>query len=215
MTAHRALADLAFRSFRAEGIGPTARNAVAVLKARWQLRRAEHDGTVRLVGNVLVINHARMRIGSHVRLDGSTVRIELVSFGGASLEIGDHTFINYGTNISATQSVRIGANCAIGQYCIVMDNDYHDVEALWEPGKAADVEIGDRVWLGARVIVLPGSRIGEGSVIGANSVVRGVIPPGVIAAGMPARVIRAVDQRDNAPSGSRQTLESREPGAAS
>lgn len=53
----------------------------------------------------------------------------------------------------------------------------------------ADVIIGDDVWLGTRVIVLPGARIGEGAIIGAGAVVRGDIPPFAIAVGVPARVV--------------------------
>jgi len=53
----------------------------------------------------------------------------------------------------------------------------------------ADIEIGNDVWLGTRVVVLHGARIGDGAVIGAGAVVRGVIPPYAIAVGAPARVV--------------------------
>jgi acetyltransferase-like isoleucine patch superfamily enzyme len=54
------------------------------------------------------------------------------------------------------------------------------------------VVIGDDVFIGTRVTVLPGSTIGSGSVIGAGSVVSGNIPSGVVAAGNPCRVIRSL-----------------------
>ena len=53
----------------------------------------------------------------------------------------------------------------------------------------ADVVIGDDVWLGTRAVVLPGARIGAGSIIGAGALVRGTIPPFSIAVGTPARVV--------------------------
>ena len=53
----------------------------------------------------------------------------------------------------------------------------------------ADIHIGDDVWLGTRAIVLPGARIGAGAIVGAGAVVRGEIPPGAVAAGVPARVV--------------------------
>jgi len=53
---------------------------------------------------------------------------------------------------------------------------------------ARDVEIGDCVWLGARVTVLPGAKIGEGAIIQAGAVVHGEIPPCAIAGGNPAKV---------------------------
>ena len=54
----------------------------------------------------------------------------------------------------------------------------------------ADVVIGDDVWLGTRAIVLPGAKIGDGSIIGAGAVVMGEIPPMSVAVGAPARVVR-------------------------
>lgn len=66
-------------------------------------------------------------------------------------------------------------------------NDGHPVtdQAMNE----ADVIVGADVWLGARVILLPGAKIGDGAIIGAQSVVRGEIPAMAIAVGTPARVV--------------------------
>jgi acetyltransferase-like isoleucine patch superfamily enzyme len=55
------------------------------------------------------------------------------------------------------------------------------------------IVIEDDVWLGYGVVVLSGARIGRGAVIGANSVVSGAIPPGAVAVGAPARVVRFRD----------------------
>ncbi len=177
------------RALRRHGMRALLASVSQYLRARWYLRRATLLGSARLTGRAFVVNHGTLTIGERVRLYGHTVRLELVCFGG-ELTIGDNTFINYGTNISATQRVRIGRNCAIGQYAIIMDNDYHqagDHAAIGVPGP---VEIEDDVWIGARVTVLPGAHLGRGSVIGAHSVVKGVIPPYSLAAGAPARVLR-------------------------
>jgi acetyltransferase-like isoleucine patch superfamily enzyme len=165
---------------------------VKVVRARWQLRAASVVGSARVIGRVKVINRGTMTIGDRVNMEGTAVRIELVCLERATLTIGDGTYINYGTNISATDRVSIGRDCAIGQYSIIMDNDYHRVGDHRQMGAPAPIEIGDNVWLGARVIVLRGASIGEGAVIGANSVVKGHIPPHSLAAGSPARVIRDV-----------------------
>lgn len=165
-------------------------SARAYLNARWALRGAEQRGSARLVGRAYVRNHGAMSFGDRVRLDGTTVRLEFVCAEGATLSVGDGTYFNYGTNVSAIKSVVIGDNCAIGQYCIIMDSDYHAPENLRSPGVAKPIVIEDDVWLGARVIVLRGSYIGRGAVIGANSLVNGNIPPYTLAAGSPARVIR-------------------------
>ena len=182
------------RAFRKRhGLGSVLGSALAHVRARWYLRGATAIGTVRLSGRALTKNAGRMRFGDRMRLDGTTVRLEFVCFEGAELSIGAGTYINYGTNISARRSMKIGENCNIGQYCIIMDADYHSLDDHSRPDTPEPVEIGNDVWLGARVIVLKGSKIGDGATIGANSVVRGTIPSGAIAAGNPARVIRMRD----------------------
>lgn len=69
-----------------------------------------------------------------------------------------------------------------------------------QPMKEDDVVIGTDVWVGMRAIILPGARIGDGAIIAAGAVVRGEIPPGAIAAGVPAKVVGARKlQDDDAP----------------
>ena len=167
------------------------------MSARWHLRGTTMVGVVRLDGRAAVTNFGTITIHDRVRLVGRTVRLEFDCFKGAEISIGAGTFINYGTNVSAMESVQIGRDCDIGQYSIIMDSDYHDVSDHHLPGKSAPIVIEDDVWLGARTIVLRGSRIGRGAVIGANSVVNGVIPPFTLAAGSPARVIRSIGRHND------------------
>lgn len=168
---------------------------LAHARARWAFRRASSLGSARLWGRATVHNSGTLEIGDRVRLMGTTVRLELSCFDGAYLGIGDGTFINYGTNISSVNAVTIGKGCNIGQYCIIMDSNFHSLEDHNQHDVSEPVEIGDGVWLGARTIVLKGSRIGDGAVIGANSVVTGNVPARVIAAGNPARVIRDIHRQ--------------------
>ena len=79
-------------------------------------------------------------------------------------------------------------------YCMIIDSDFHDIdpEHRLERPRPRSITIGDNVWLGARVIVLPGVSIGENSVVGVGSVVTRDIPPGSLAVGVPARVVRSV-----------------------
>ncbi len=131
-------------------------NGRAVLRARWYFRHATLLGSkVRLWGKPSVQNWGRMVIGERVRLVSTIARLELVAEGG-TLEIGDGTFINYGCSIGASQLIRIGANCSIGTYAILMDNDYHrlEPERRNERPESAPIILEDNVWLGARVIVL-------------------------------------------------------------
>jgi acetyltransferase-like isoleucine patch superfamily enzyme len=189
---------LGVRSLRKRGVAESIRRVGQFTAARWYLRKATAVGSVLLDGRAHVINQGRLVFGDHVRLNGSTVRLEFACFRGARLTVGDGTFINYGTNVSAVEGVSIGNHCAIGQYSIVMDCDYHAVDDLDSRGNAKAITIEDDVWLGARTIVLKGSRIGRGAVVAANSVVRGEIPPFALAAGSPARVVRYIGARADA-----------------
>ncbi len=170
-------------------------NGRAVLAARWYLRHADEVGTrVRLRGRPSIRNDGRMIIGSRVQLVSNTATLELVSFAGGTLEIGERTLVNYGGSIAAADLVRIGARCLIGTHAIIMDNDFHHIEPerRLEFPKSRPVVIGDNVWIGARVIVLGGVTIGDDSCIGAGSLVTEDIPPRTLAAGVPARVIRSI-----------------------
>jgi acetyltransferase-like isoleucine patch superfamily enzyme len=162
-----------------------------LLRAKWALRRCDQVGPwPRLFGRVLVRNHGRIIIGERLLLFGTTVRAELVTAPGGVLEIGDRVFINYGVSISAHTHVKIGNRCQIGNYTLILDNDYHQTGDKTMPGQARPIILEDDVWLGARVIVLKGVTIGQGAVIGAGSVVTRDIPPRSVAVGQPARVVK-------------------------
>ena len=165
----------------------------AVALARWYLRHADHVGPrVRLRGRARVRNDGKMHIADRVQLVSDVATLELVTGPDGVLDIEERTFINYGTSISASSRVTIGPRCQIGTYVIIMDNGFHrlEPERRLERPESAPVSIGENVWLGARVVVLPGVTIGRDSVIGAGSVVTRSIPPRTVAVGMPARVVR-------------------------
>ena len=85
----------------------------------------------------------------------------------------------------------------IGPDCYITDHD-HAISADRAPGAtplvSAATRIEDRCWLGAHVTVLKGVTIGKGTVVGAGSVVTKSLPPGVVAVGVPAQVIKKVGQ---------------------
>src|SRR5579859_2523555 len=78
--------------------------------------------------------------------------VRLECWRGASLRIGDGTYLNRNTEVVAAESVTIGRDCKIGRDVIIMDTDQHAL-----PGatlETSPVVIEDRVWIGARAIVL-------------------------------------------------------------
>jgi acetyltransferase-like isoleucine patch superfamily enzyme len=168
---------------------------VQALRARVALRGCTSVGRlVRLDGRVIVRNDGTMTLGDRVQLRGSHVPIELATFPGGELRIGAKTSINSGTSICAQRSVTIGANCGIGNYCLIMDTDFHDVDDRAKGAEPAPVRIGDNAWLAARVTVLKGVTIGEGAVVSAGSVVAVDVAPYTVVGGVPARFIRRLER---------------------
>lgn len=114
---------------------------------------------------------------------------------GATIEIGKNTRI-HGSCIHAFDSIKIGDNCLVAGNVQIFDCNAHDLSfenpanRINTTGQIKPVVIGDDVWLGTNVVVLPGVTIGAGAVISANSVVNKDIPPRVLAGGNPAQIIK-------------------------
>lgn len=87
---------------------------------------------------------------------------------------------------SNPQGIKIGSHSIVTARCIVLSHDY-------VRGIRTTTEIGSNCFIGVGSIVMPGVKIGDGSVIGAGSVVTKDIPPGMLAVGNPARILRSVN----------------------
>jgi acetyltransferase-like isoleucine patch superfamily enzyme len=172
----------------------TLLDAGAYARARYYLSGVARLGArPRLYGRCSVEGGGGIEIGDRLHMIGRIVRCDLSTHEGGKLLIGERVFINYGSSISAHALVQIGNGCAIGQYALMMDCDFHTPGLVDEGhGTPKPIVIGDNVWLGARVTVLKGVTIGNGTVVAAGSVVTTSLPEKVIAAGVPARVIRPV-----------------------
>ena len=171
--------------------GETVKKTRDWLMGKWQLRKCTSVGAwTRVSGRVHVRNRGELIIGSRVQIRTPYAPSVLVVFAGGRLEIGDRTMLNFGADISATQSVMIGRDCMIGTHVIILDNDFHDLLDMQKRPPARPVSVGDRVWIGNRVIVLPGVTIGNDAVVGAGSVVTSDVPSRSVIAGNPARIIR-------------------------
>lgn len=116
-------------------------------------------------------------------------------YGTAS--IGDRTFVNRGVYLSCQTGLEIGADCLIGEYVCIHDEDhcfgpgYQGTRLSERPFISSPIRIGDNVWIGAKATITRGVSIGEDSVVASNSVVTRDVPPHSLVAGAPAKVIRS------------------------
>lgn len=119
-------------------------------------------------------------------------------FGGNQVSIGKGTFVSYGCFFDAVASISIGDRCAIAnEVCFV--TSYHLVggpKARAGERRARPIRIGNGCWVGARATFLPGVSVGDGCIIGAGAVVTKDCEPNALYAGVPARVIKRLDARD-------------------
>lgn len=106
-------------------------------------------------------------------------------FDGAVLTLGD-SFINSDCKVRCHDSITIGDGCAISHDFTVMDSNAHILNGS---RGTAPVVIGDHVWIGTRVTVLPGVNIGDGAVVAAGALVTKDVPAGALVGGVPAKVI--------------------------
>lgn len=115
-----------------------------------------------------------------------------------TISIGNHCLLRKGCHITAINRVTIGNHLLTGSNVLITDNTHGnmDFHELQKPPierhvvSKGPVVIGDNVWLGNNVCVMPGVKIGDGVVIGANSVVTHDIPDYCLAVGCPAKVVR-------------------------
>lgn len=117
---------------------------------------------------------------------------------GSHIEVGKNFFANYNCTIIDVAKVRIGDNCMLAPNVAIYTAG-HPVHpdsrnSLYEYG--IEVTIGDNVWIGGNVVILPGVTIGSNTVIGAGSVVTKDIPDWVVAGGNPCKVIREITEAD-------------------
>ena len=126
--------------------------------------------------------------------EGAAVRPPFRCDYGSNIRIGRGTFVNYGCVMLDCNTITVGEDVQIGPAVQIYTPDHPLDAAARRSGleSARPVVIGDNVWLGGGAIVCPGVTIGADTVVGAGSVVVRDLPPGVVAAGNPCRVLRAL-----------------------
>jgi acetyltransferase-like isoleucine patch superfamily enzyme len=146
-------------------------------------------------GEVLeALDDGRLRIGAGTLLEPGCW---LTLSPQAQIEVGEGCFLNRNTMLAAIDRIEIGDHVMFANNCFVGDADHRfddpDTPVTWQGfSSQGPVRIGDNCWFGVNCVVTSGVTVGERCVIGANSVVIDDLPPRVIAAGSPARVIREI-----------------------
>lgn len=148
-----------------------------------------------------------IQLGRHVRIFGLPINIKtgrdivfydnvVFEFGSESFfSIGDHSVLSYGVILSCRENITIGSDVQVGEYTSIRDST-HDHRDTGKPMRInkdirAAISIGNNVWIGRGCIIMPGTVIEDGVVIGANSVVKGVLKKDGIYAGSPCQFIKS------------------------
>jgi acetyltransferase-like isoleucine patch superfamily enzyme len=170
-------------------LGGRLKSAEQLARGRaWAARRGVSGGARVKVGRgcrLILEPGATLHLGEID--DGTTVAV----YPGGTLRFGAGVFVGHHCTVGARLAVDIGDGSFLAELVSVRD---HDHDPAQPPSTGAvlvtPVRIGRDVWLAAKVTVLRGATIGDRAVIAANAVVRGDVPAGVVAGGIPAKVLR-------------------------
>lgn len=117
---------------------------------------------------------------------------------GSQITLGDHVYANYDCIFLDVAPIAIGNNVLVAPRVCFYTAGHPIASSVRNTGLefAAPITVEDDVWIGGNVTVLPGVTIGRGTIVAAGSVVTKDLPSGVIAAGNPCRVLRAITDAD-------------------
>ena len=162
----------------------------------------------RILGTPIIQRYGRsiIQIGDNLIMRSRTISNPVSPYhpvflstrnNNAEIKIGNDCGIT-GGSIIAAERITIGDRVLIGSNCLIIDTDFHPLNKATRQeqplqAKIQPVSISDDVFIGTQAIILKGTKIGTGSIIGAGSVVSGEIPAGVVAAGNPAVIVRHLD----------------------
>ena len=123
----------------------------------------------------LKIKNGTARFGKEQITRGNAVfRVE-----GGELVVGEKCFFNQNVSITCKKNIVIGDRCQIANNVVIVDHDHAGSEN-WGSYVETPVVIGNDVWIGANVVIMRGTTIGDKAVIGAGSIVKGDVPAGKV-----------------------------------
>jgi len=140
------------------------------------------------IGSMTFIDTPHIKIGEGTKIN-EQVFVGGLQFPDSRFVVGRNCQIMQLSFINPAPSVVIGDDSGIGGHCLIFGHSSFQNQFEGYPVNFAPIEIGSGVGLSWRVFVLPGTKIGDGAMVGANSVVSGTIPPCSMAAGFPAKIV--------------------------
>ncbi len=168
------------------------------LKYRLLLRgRVEFGPNFRCSRKLLIKGPGKVVFGSNVNAWTHAERNVIITYSSdVTIRIGSYVRLN-GVGLQAKEGITIGDYCIIGS-ALLVDTDFHSVEIDRAINPLAKVHskaitVGNNVWLAGQSVVLKGITIGNNSVVGFRAVVTQNVPPDVVVAGNPARIVRHLD----------------------
>lgn len=157
----------------------------------------------RFVRRPIYIRGLKSLVGCNGLTTGRFCRFDLEGTK-KTLFIGDNCEMGDMTHIVAREKIEIGENVLIASKCFISDTNHgvYKGENQDSPETPPNqrklitkpVKIGNNVWIGENAVILAGTEIGDGCIIGANSVVKGIIPSNVIAGGSPVKLLKKYGQ---------------------
>ena len=144
-----------------------------------------------IAGSLLVPRVVRWLIYRMTGLEIDTFKVrEECRINNNHVAVGAGTSLNRACYFEGSGAIRIGRDASIGPECAFITSVHDwDADGVLSHPRYLPITIGDRVWLGARVLVLPGAVVGADAVVAAGAVVRGSLRAGGVYAGVPARWI--------------------------
>ena len=116
---------------------------------------------------------------------------------GKNITIGKRVFINSGCRFQDQGGITIGNDCLIGHNAVFATLNHGLAPDERQNLHPAPIVLGNNVWLGANVTILPGVTIGDNAVIAAGAVMTKDVPENMIAGGVPAKLLRSIEQKAN------------------
>jgi len=147
----------------------------------------------------VVVNGPNISIGKNVVFvggNGYVTNLTTLKTGGheGRITIGDNVLVMNGVRVNSATEIIVEDDCMLANFCYLTDADWHDIyDRTQIVGRTRPVHLKRGAWIGDSAIILKGVTVGENSIVGAGAVVSRDVPPNVVVAGNPAKIVKELD----------------------